>query len=78
MKNNHVNMIKEPPQSTASISGVQVPVLESCLKTPWLRETEGLFLSLRCLTSLLKDMDAEILLNLGYSGNFQWYRMIAS
>lgn len=65
-------MIKEPPQSTASIRGVQVPVLESCLITPWLWKKEGLYLSLGCLTSLLKDMDAEILLNLDYSGNFQW------
>lgn len=36
-------MIKEPPQSTASISGVQVAVRESCLITPWLWETKGLF-----------------------------------
>lgn len=71
VKNNHVNMIKEPPQSTASISDVQVAVREPCLVTPWLWEAEGLFLSLGCLTSLLKDTDAEILLNLGYSGNFQ-------
>lgn len=78
VKNNHVNMIQEPPHSTASTSGVQVAVRESCLITPMLWETEGLFLSLGRLTSLLKDMDAEIPLNLGYSGNFQWYRMIAS
>lgn len=71
-------MIQEPPHSTASTSGVQVAVRESCLITPMLWETEGLFLSLGRLTSLLKDMDAEIPLNLGYSGNFQWYRMIAS